>query len=110
MLATFTVPANAQSLRDLVSGLFVFGNCGEPLCLDFLFDPTDETLAAHGSHFLPAIEAGNASILAFVDNAVSNATSNVPLGATSGGFMSSTVDAGWLYNMIGNEVASAIRW
>lgn len=57
--------------------LFTFGDCGEPLCLDL-----DNI---HGNHFLPALAEGNDAVIAFLTGAIGEATSSVPLSATSSG-------------------------
>lgn len=82
LLASFIVaaaPLAAQgSLRDELSSLFTFGDCGAPLCLDV--DPE-----FHGQHFIPANQAGNQAILSFLDAAIGRSVANLPLGATSSG-------------------------
>lgn len=70
--------AQSSSLRSRVEQeLFTFGDCGEPLCLDL-----DNI---HGDHFLPGLNSGNAAVISFVTDAIGQATSSVPLSATSGG-------------------------
>ncbi len=72
------VAAQSTGLRDRVEQeLFTFGTCGEPLCLD-----VDNT---HGDHFLPSLGEGNAAVISFFTDAISRATSSVPVSATSGG-------------------------
>ncbi len=72
-------PLAAQgSLRDQLAVLFTFGSCGEPLCLDV--DPE-----FHGQHFIPANQAGNQAVLAFLDAAIGRSVANLPFGATSSG-------------------------
>lgn len=72
-------PLAAQgSLRDGLTTLFTFGTCGEPLCLDV--DPE-----FHGQHFIPANQAGNQTLFAFLDAAIGRSVANLPLGATSSG-------------------------
>jgi hypothetical protein len=79
LLALCASPLHAQgTLRDGLAALFTFGNCGEPLCLDV--DP-----GLHGSHFIPANEAGNQAVLAFIDGAIGRSVANLPLSATSSG-------------------------
>jgi len=75
----FAAPLVAQgSLRDELTKLFTFGDCGQPLCLDV--DPE-----FHGQHFIPANQAGNQALLAFLDAAIGRSVANLPLGATSSG-------------------------
>jgi len=64
-------------LRDQLEQLFVFGACGEPLCLD--------VPGGHGNHFLPAVAAGQTSVVGFITEAVARGASNVPISATSSG-------------------------
>ena len=74
--------AHAQGLRKkLEDGLFSFGDCGEPLCLPAL------VLAgsAHGRHFIPSAEAGNAAIINFLGSAIGANVSNIPISATTSG-------------------------
>lgn len=71
-------PLRAQTLRDNIRDLFVFGSCGEPLCLDV--DP-----AAHGQHFIPAIEDAQGNMLSFLTNSIGVTVSNTPIGAATSG-------------------------
>lgn len=74
-------PALPQSLSELVSELFVFGEgCGQqPLCLDLSVE------AGHGEHFIPDLQRGNQVILEFLGNATARAVTKLPPSATSGG-------------------------
>jgi hypothetical protein len=84
LLAT-AVPLSAQhSLRDRLGALFTFGSCGEPLCLDL------DNL--HGDHYVPGIAQGNATVIAFVTEALAKSSSNLPIGATSSGATYSVVN------------------
>ena len=84
-LASFVVlasRADSQGLRQkLELGLFSFGTCGEPLCLPALVTAGN----AHGRHFIPSAEAGNAAIIAFLGSAVGSNVSNIPISATTSG-------------------------
>ena len=84
-LALFVVlapRADSQGLRQkLELGLFSFGTCGEPLCLPALVTAGN----AHGRHFIPSAEAGNAAIIAFLGSAVGSNVSNIPISATTSG-------------------------
>jgi hypothetical protein len=64
---------------QLAADLFTFGDCGVPLCLDL---PEGNV---HGSHFIPALAEGNDAVIAFLTDAISDATASVPLSATSSG-------------------------
>jgi len=87
LLAASAQAALAQSdlgLRDrIASELFTFGNCGQPLCLDL---PN-----VHGNHFIPALNEGNSAVIAFLGDAIGEATLSVPLSATSSGATYSVV-------------------
>lgn len=79
MLASAASPLRAQgTLRDQLTALFTYGDCGLPLCLDV--DPE-----FHGQHFIPANQAGNQAVLAFLDAAIGRSVGNLPLSATSSG-------------------------
>lgn len=66
-----------ESLSDLLTDLFVFGTCGEALCLDLSADDR------HGRHFIPDLVTGNSTTLLFVSQAVAAAASNLPLSAAT---------------------------
>lgn len=70
-------PAGAQDLRDRITDLFTFGDCGAPLCLELDNE--------HGDHFIPAVAAGNETVIGFLTRAVGTATAAVPISATSSG-------------------------
>jgi hypothetical protein len=76
----------AQSLRDRIADLFIFGPGDDPLFLGGSGDPNNpESLRAHGSHYIPAASAANATVISFLIGSISGNVSNVPLSATSGG-------------------------
>jgi len=80
-LALTAGPLAAQgTLRDQLTALFTFGDCGLPLCLDV--DPE-----FHGQHFIPANQTGNQAVLAFLDAAIGRSVANLPLSATSSGVL-----------------------
>ena len=79
-------PLNAQGLKGKLSDLFVLGSGSDPLFLAGSGDPNNPAfIQAHGSHFIPAAEDGNATIIAFITNSISGNVSNIPVSATSGG-------------------------
>jgi hypothetical protein len=81
-----TAPLRAQSLREKISELFIFGPGHDPLFLGGSGDPRNPlTIQAHGTHFVPAASAANATVIAFIIGSISANVSNVPLSATSGG-------------------------
>ena len=78
--------AEAQSLRDRIADLFIFGPGQDPLFLGGSGDPNNpEALRAHGSHYIPAASAANATVISFLVTSISGNVSNVPLSATSSG-------------------------
>jgi hypothetical protein len=86
MLLVATSPLPAQSLRDQLSDLFIFGEGHDPLFLGGTGDPNNpETVRIHGSHFVPAAVASNGTIISFLTNSIGSNVANVPLSATSGG-------------------------
>ena len=64
--------ANAQGgLRDRISDLFIFGAGQSPLFLAGSGDPSNPiSLQAHGLHFIPSSSAENASLIAFITDAL----------------------------------------
>jgi hypothetical protein len=85
-LIALSSPTNAQGLRDRISELFIFGSGQEPLFLAGSGDPNNPaSLQAHGLHFVPASAAENASVIAFITDALGASVANIPIGSTSGG-------------------------
>ena len=79
------IPASAQSLRDKISDLFIFGPGQEPLFLAGSADPNNPaSLQAHGLHFIPSSAAENGSIISFITDALGASVANIPIGSTSG--------------------------
>ena len=79
------VPLHAQGLRDKITQLFIFGPGSDPLFLAGSADPNNPaTVQVHGTHFVPSAAADNASVLAFIGDAIGGSVSNLPLGSTSG--------------------------
>ena len=86
--AAFAAPGIvvAQNLRDRISDLFIFGPGQEPLFLAGSGDPNNPaSLQAHGLHFIPASNAENGAMIAFITDALGASVSNIPIGSTSGG-------------------------
>ncbi len=77
LLLLLARPAHAQNLRDKITALFTFGDCGAPLCLDLGNE--------HGNHFIPAFTAGNETVIAFLTEAIGRSAANTPLSSTSSG-------------------------
>lgn len=78
VLAAIAAPMAAQTLSDSFRGLFTFGDCGEPLCLDV-------AAAVHGDHYNPSITQGENDLLAFITGSVGAALGNLPFAAATGG-------------------------
>jgi hypothetical protein len=79
-------PTGAQGLRDRISDLFIFGPGQDPLFLAGSGDPNNPlSLQAHGLHFIPSSNAENASLIAFITDALGASVANIPIGSTSGG-------------------------
>ncbi len=79
-------PLRAQSLRDQISGLFIFGEGQDPLFLGGTGDPSNpESVRIHGNHFVPAAVASNGTVISFLTNSIGSNVANVPVSATSGG-------------------------
>lgn len=72
---------SAQGLRESLSSLFTFGDCGEPLCLDGSINSG----TGHGDHFLPSASGGNLAVIAFLGDAIGQSVSRLPLSSTSSG-------------------------
>jgi hypothetical protein len=81
VLALAALPrlAEAQSLTDKVKGLFTFGDCGAPLCLNVVGG------GIHGTHFIADAENGGLLVVSFLTNSVGLNASSFPIGGTSGG-------------------------
>ena len=70
--------AGGQGLRDKISSLFIFGPGQDPLFLAGSGDPNNPiSLQAHGSHFVPASAAENASVIGFLTDALGDRKSVV---------------------------------
>ncbi|MGH7679060.1 MAG: hypothetical protein ACRENU_11380 [Gemmatimonadaceae bacterium] len=86
LLACAAAPLGAQSLKDKVTDLFIFGSGSNPLHLGGTADPNNPaSVQAHGNHFIPAAVAQNGSIITFLTLAAGQSVANVPIGSTSSG-------------------------
>jgi outer membrane putative beta-barrel porin/alpha-amylase len=83
-LAVAPIPAAAQGLREKISQLFIFANGKDPLFLGGTAG-SDSATALHADHFVPAANADNGSLIAFISSAISQNVANLPVSATSGG-------------------------
>ncbi|HEV8381492.1 MAG TPA: transporter [Gemmatimonadales bacterium] len=82
-LALAGTPLPAQGLRDKISQLFIFTSGKDPLFLGGTAG--DSANAVHADHFVPAANADNGSLIAFISTAISQNAGNLPVSATSGG-------------------------
>ena len=83
LLSLVTRPLAAQepTLRSLLSQLFTFGNCGQPLCLDGSINSGN----GHGNHFLSAAAGGNLAVISFISEAIGQSVAGTPISGTSSG-------------------------
>lgn len=73
-------PASAQTMRDALDGLFVFGGGDDPLFLEgSAGEPATEV---HGDHFIPSETEANAVVLEFFTNAIATNIASFPLSST----------------------------
>jgi len=77
LLGVSPTSLQAQSLKQTISDLFTFGDCGQPLCLS--------VGTGHGSHFIPAITQGTNTVLGFLETSIARTVASTPLSATSSG-------------------------
>jgi hypothetical protein len=86
LVLLLSTPLHGQHLRDQLSQLFIFGGGDEPLFLGGSGDPNNpEAIRIHGSHFVPAAVASNATVISFLTNSIGSNVANVPASAASGG-------------------------
>jgi hypothetical protein len=85
LLVATTTSAQAQSLRQRISDLFIFGEGQEPLFLAGSGDPNNpQSLQVHGEHFIPASSAENGTLISLIGDALGQSISGIPIGSTSG--------------------------
>ncbi|MEZ4457111.1 MAG: hypothetical protein R2882_11265 [Gemmatimonadales bacterium] len=78
LFGALAAPLSAQSLRDLVTGLFRFGSgCASPICLDLD--------SGHGDHYNPAALTGGANLIDFLATPIAQGIASLPISAASGG-------------------------
>lgn len=76
-LVLASAPADAQSLRDKISELFVFSPGQQPLFLS--------GTGTHANHFITSASTQNGILISFLGNAVGTNVTSIPASATSGG-------------------------
>jgi hypothetical protein len=85
LLGVAAPSARAQSLRQRISDLFIFGAGQEPLFLAGSGDPNNPAaLQAHGEHFIPASSAENTALINTIGDALGASIGGIPIGSTSG--------------------------
>jgi hypothetical protein len=77
LLGWSPMPLQAQSLKQTINDLFVFGDCGQPLCLS--------VGTGHGSHFIPAITQGTNTVIGFLETSIARTVAATPISSTSSG-------------------------
>lgn len=71
---------HAQSMRDVLNELFVFGGGDDPLFL--VGTAGQEATAVHGDHFIPSEVQSNGILLDFFNTSISANIANFPLSST----------------------------
>src|SRR5215207_4119550 len=85
LLVAAPITVDAQSLRERISNLFIFGEGQEPLFLAGSADPSNPVpLQAHGEHFIPSSNAENSALIATIGDALGSSIGSIPIGSTSG--------------------------
>ena len=88
LIATaFATPLSAQTLSDQLAGLFTFGTCGEPLCLD-----VDATF--HGQHYIPGAVTEARRLIDFMPSAIAASLGQIPFTAANSGTVLVGFEAG----------------
>ena len=77
LLGLLAMPLQAQTLKESINELFIFGDCGQPLCLS--------VGTGHGSHFIPAITQGTNTVIGFLETSIARTVAATPISATSSG-------------------------
>lgn len=72
------VPVPAQTLRETFESLYVFGECGEPVCLDV-------AASVHGRHYSVLAEEAGTDMIGFVLQAIGSSLSNIPIPSANSG-------------------------
>ena len=101
-------PAAAQSLTDLVSELFVFGQCGVPLCLDPDFEETGVFSTEHGRHYLRERVPRNDALLLSFQGRIASVVGGLPPTAMAGGRIWSDEDRSASFGPIFAERAETL--
>ncbi|WP_419949599.1 hypothetical protein [Candidatus Palauibacter sp.] len=78
-------PVAAQTLTELLSDLFVFGECGVSLCMDPVAMSPGEPESTHAIHFRRDLVPQNDALLLFVEDGISGVVGSLPATAMAGG-------------------------
>lgn len=78
LLLLFATPASGQTLRQAYEDLYVFGQCGEPVCLDV-------AASVHGRHFSAVAEQAGTNMIGFVLQSIGSSLSNIPIPSSNAG-------------------------
>jgi hypothetical protein len=73
-------PAQAQTMQQILNGLFVFGEGEDPLFL--AGTAGQEATVVHGDHFIPASSQANNVIIDFFNASLATNVANFPLSST----------------------------
>lgn len=76
LVAAAWAPASAQTVREAFEDLYVFGECGEPVCLDV-------AASVHGQHFSALAEQAGTDMIGFVFRSISAGLASVPIPSSS---------------------------
>jgi hypothetical protein len=71
-------PLLAQTMRDAIERLFIFGQCGEPVCLDV-------SAEVHGQHYKVGAGRSAEEIVAFLQQSIGSSLASVPLPSSNSG-------------------------
>ena len=77
-------PVAAQTLTELLSDLFVFGDCDVPLCAEAAMGPVG-TGGGHGVHFRRDMVSRNDALLVFLEDGIGGAVAALPRAPMAGG-------------------------
>jgi hypothetical protein len=65
-------PIAGQTLREAFEELYVFGQCGQPVCLDV-------SASVHGNHFSTVAQQAGTSMIGFVLQSIGSSLASIPI-------------------------------
>ena len=86
-------PISGQTLREAFEGLYIFGDCGQPVCLDV--SPT-----LHGRHFSDVAAQAGTNMIAFVLQSIGSSLASIPIPSSNAGQKPSFVNGAWVFENI----------